>query len=138
VLTDLELVVSQKNAVIRSDKLPVMEAIRVQFSQLFYNLLNNSLKFSREGIPPVISITLSRPSASDIRRLATPARPDEYFVLNFTDNGIGFNQEYSEKIFEMFQRLTAERTGTGIGLALCKKIVENHKGFIEARSEAGV
>jgi signal transduction histidine kinase len=137
VLTDLELAISQKNAVIRSDKLPVIEAIPVQLSQLFYNLLNNALKFSKQDIPPVIGITLSRLSDRDIRRLATPARADQYFVLSFTDNGIGFNQEYAEKVFEMFQRLTAERTGTGIGLALCKKIVENHKGFIEAQSRPG-
>jgi signal transduction histidine kinase len=137
VLTDLELAVSQKNAVIGSDKLPVIDAIPVQLSQLFYNLLGNALKFSKQDVPPVINISISQPSDEDMRRLAVPIKPGQYFVLSFSDNGIGFNQEYAEKIFEMFQRLTAERTGTGIGLALCKKIVENHKGFIEAQSQAG-
>ena len=123
VLFDLELIINQKNALIRSDKLPVIKAIPYQMNRLFYNLLNNSLKFSKEGIAPVIEIK------------CTQTQKEVEIIV--TDNGIGFDQVYAEKIFSLFQRLNDRKsyTGSGIGLALCKKIVENYKGSITATSE---
>lgn len=134
VITDLELMISQKQAIIKAGKLPVIEAIPVQINQLFYNMLNNALKFSKESIPPAIEIFAS--DAPQDHKSSLLGKP-KYTELYIKDNGIGFSQEHAEKIFEMFQRLTAERSGTGIGLALCKKIIENHKGSIEAKSTEG-
>lgn len=134
VMTDLELLISQKQAVIKADKLPVIDAIPVQMNQLFYNLVNNALKFAKENTPALIEIFAN--DATQDRKILLPGK-GRYTTLYIKDNGIGFNQEHAQKIFEMFQRLTTERSGTGIGLALCKKIVENHKGFIEAKSAEG-
>ena len=136
VITDLELLISQKNAVINKDKLPTIQGIPIQLNQLFYNLLNNALKFSKDDVPPRITIRTSE--AGKMKHSVPVVIPHvPYVLIEVQDNGIGFNQEYAQKIFDMFQRLTTERTGTGIGLALCKKIVENHKGYIEALSEPG-
>ncbi|HEX6914431.1 MAG TPA: ATP-binding protein [Chitinophagaceae bacterium] len=138
VQSDLELLISQKNAEISIRKLPVIQSIPFQMNQLFYNLMNNALKFSRPGVAPVINITVSEAPANLVKaKLSTPPAASRYYRITFADNGIGFEQEYAEKIFVMFQRLTSERTGTGIGLALCRKIVENHKGHIEAHSKPG-
>ncbi len=137
VKTDLELLISQKKAVIHAEALPVIEAIPVQINQLFYNLLNNALKFSKENEAPVIRFTVSQPRWELTRNLPGHGNTD-YIQVSVSDNGIGFDQEYAEKIFAMFQRLTTERSGTGIGLALCKKIVENHKGYISATSTPGI
>lgn len=137
VRSDLELMITQKKAIIHSDKLPVMEGIEVQLNQLFYNLLNNALKFSKEGVSPVISITVKAPSKEHSYNIFRFPSSSKYFQLSIADNGIGFNQEYAEKIFEIFQRLGSEHSGTGIGLALCKKIVENHKGYIQVHSKTG-
>jgi PAS domain S-box-containing protein len=138
ILKDLELLIYQKRAVIYSDQLPVIRAIPMQMHQLFYNLVNNALKFATEGVDPVIAINIS---------IATPEQISEnklnsdkqYFQINIKDNGIGFEQAYAEKIFEMFQRLHSKHSfsGTGIGLALCKKVVLNHEGLIKATSSPG-
>jgi signal transduction histidine kinase len=109
-------------------------------NQLFYNLLSNSLKFTKESMPPLISITTNK--LTEERKKSYPQlRPDkEYYQIQFTDNGIGFSQEYAEKIFIIFQRLN-ERSmfgGYGIGLAICKKVVNNHLGAILADGAQGV
>lgn len=136
VTTDLELLISQKNAVINKNQLPTIQGIPIQLNQLFYNLLNNALKFSKDDVAPVISIHAS--DAGKLKQKIPVLVPNtRYVLIEVADNGIGFSQEYAQKIFDMFQRLTTERSGTGIGLALCKKIVENHKGYIEALSEPG-
>lgn len=137
VRSDLELIISQKGATINSDVLPVIEGIPVQINQLFYNLLSNALKFSREGIPPVINITVKSPSKEHSYKIFKLQASSKYIQLSIADNGIGFDQEYADKIFEIFQRLETKETGTGIGLSLCKKIVENHKGYVEVHSKVG-
>jgi two-component system, LuxR family, sensor kinase FixL len=126
VLADLEISIEEKKAVIQVEKLPEIEVHPGQFKQLFQNLISNSLKFSREGEAPWIEIK-------------SHLLPDNRAELLVSDNGIGFESHYSEKIFVMFQRLhsRSEYEGTGIGLALCKKIVESHNGTITARSEKG-
>lgn len=132
-LTDFELLIEQKGAVIRSDVLPVIKGIPLQLQQLFTNLIGNSLKFSDKD--PLISISAVTVSDEDVPEELSKGQ--EYIKLTFQDNGIGFEQQFSERIFTIFQRLNDKRAyaGTGIGLALCKKIVENHHGVIQAEGE---
>lgn len=124
---DFELLIKEKNAVIKSNKLPVLKANPLQMHQLFSNLISNSLKFSKEK--PEIKIT-SQIVTGDNMKLA---------LLTFADNGIGFDSRFKEQIFQLFQRLHSKEAyaGTGIGLSIVKKIVEQHKGFITANSADG-
>lgn len=107
-----------------------------QFNQLFQNLIANSLKFKKPETPPYISITHSFHRPDEIRHYNL-SKAERYFKLTFKDNGIGFSNEYAEKIFFMFQRLhgKSEFDGAGIGLSICKKIAETHKGIILASGE---
>ncbi|NOT75896.1 MAG: PAS domain-containing protein [Cyclobacteriaceae bacterium] len=137
VKTDLREDIAQKNAVIESDKLSKAYIIPFQFRQLIHNLIGNSLKFSREGITPHIRIkgnTMKGNSSGAPSNLL----PDKtYYHLSISDNGIGFDAEYKDRIFEVFQRLHGrdEYKGTGIGLSIVKKIIENHNGIILANGE---
>ncbi len=138
ILSDFELIIEQKQAKISYDELPVIEAIPLQMAQLFSNLVSNSLKYSAEDRNPKIRITTSQLSDREIK--THDLRPSEtYYKLVFEDNGIGFNPEYATQIFNIFQRLHGklEYAGTGIGLAMCKKIIENHHGFISASATEG-
>ncbi|MFY0256056.1 PAS domain-containing protein [Chitinophaga sp. 30R24] len=139
VCTDFELLIAEKNAVITRSPLPALEMIPFQANQLLANLIGNSLKFSQDGVPPQISIT-----AEEVAPWEIPAHPGltvgkRYCIITFRDNGIGFKQEHAEKIFKIFQRLHSkdDYSGTGIGLALCKKIVLNHHGCIFALAAPG-
>lgn len=138
VVTELGERIAEKNAVVTFNPMPSIKIIPFQFHQLLTNLINNSLKFSREHVSPDISITGNIIPADEITGL-TDADYKNYFHLSVKDNGIGFEQEYSKKIFEVFQRLHGrmDYKGTGIGLAICKKIVENHHGIITADSSLG-
>lgn len=133
--TDLELVIEEKKAVITTGDLPAIWGNALQLHQLFLNLISNSLKFSDQA--PEITITAGEASGSHAKKPAL--QNGKYWELVFADNGIGFESQYAVQIFDIFQRLHSgsEYTGTGIGLALCKKIVENHHGFITAESELG-
>jgi signal transduction histidine kinase len=105
--------------------------------QLFFNLLGNALKFARRDVPPVITINGSLLSDEKKSRYTQLHQQKDYYEVTITDNGVGFEQEYAEKIFTIFQRLN-ERSmygGYGIGLALCKKIVDSHHGVIYAESK---
>jgi PAS domain S-box-containing protein len=137
VIVDFELVVDEKNATLHIDSLPTIEAVPLQMNQLFYNLLSNALKFSREEVPPVIRIT-SRPlTEQEAADMHIPHSHLTYYDIVFSDNGIGFNHEYADRIFELFKRLHTKAVypGSGIGLALCRRIVQNHQGFMYAESE---
>lgn len=137
VLVDFELLIEEKNAVVNYPELPVIKAIPLQLNQLFSNLIGNSLKFTQEA--PQITIS-SRIVSYDEITYETNLQPEgDYLELIFSDKGIGFEQKYVNKIFTIFQRLNdrVNYSGTGIGLALCKKIIENHSGFITAKSEEG-
>lgn len=136
---DFELLIEQKHAVIQCRDLPVIEAIPLQVSQLFTNLLSNALKFTRPGLAPVISIAARRLAADEIDGHVLPDTGAAYYHIEFKDNGIGFSQEHAEQIFHIFQRLhgRSEYAGTGIGLAMCKKIVQNHHGDIYATANPG-
>lgn len=135
---ELHQMIEEKQAELKIDKLPVMMVIPFQIQQLFTNLINNSLKYSKPDVEPKISITFEKVNAADDERLNKES--GNYYKIRFTDNGIGFEQEFSDKIFTLFTRLhnRSEYSGTGIGLAVCKKIVENHHGFIFADSEPNV
>ncbi len=132
--SDLEIVIEQKNAVIEYEKLPVIEGAPILIYQLFYNLINNSLKFSIAGTVPRIRLSSSDYNVAQVKH-NIPLKPGiQYKRLTVADNGIGFDQAYAEKIFKTFTRLNAKDKyeGTGLGLSLCKKIVQRHHGTIEA------
>lgn len=137
VLVDVELIIEEKKAHISSDRLPVINGIAQQLHQLFYNIIGNALKFCTEN--PVISIGCRNLPASDIQRYEELHPRINYIELSIRDNGIGFEQKYAGQIFTIFKRLNPKERfeGTGIGLALCKKIVDNHHGVISAESEPG-
>lgn len=137
ILSDLELTIEQKAAVVEVGELPSLEVIPHLFRQLFQNLISNALKFTNPGTKPVVSITGSR-----VDRLHADGEVSDngaYYRIIITDNGIGFEEQYAEKIFTIFQRLNArvEYEGTGIGLAIAKKIVDKHNGLITAKSKLG-
>jgi PAS domain S-box-containing protein len=133
VLKDVIKILSQsieeKHAQIDIHDLPVVNGIQFQLQQLFTNLLSNAIKFSKPGIPPKIQVRFAEEEKDS---------GNNYHII-VKDNGIGFEEEYKEKIFEIFQRLhgRSEYSGTGIGLAIVKKIVENHHGTIHATSRPG-
>lgn len=124
---------SQEDIVIHIGQMPVIHAIPFQCKQLFDNLLNNAVKYRKPGRPCVIHIT-----CQTVKGLSIPDRPQDkrnkYYHIVVADNGIGFEPAYNEKVFEVFQRLhhRPESKGSGIGLAICKKIMQNHQGFITA------
>jgi PAS domain S-box-containing protein len=127
--SDLEVLIDQKSAKISYHNLPVIEGASVLIYQLFYNLINNSLKFSKPDQSPLIEIS------SSVLQL----EQKEFAAIKIRDNGIGFEQEFAEKIFQTFLRLNSKDIfeGTGLGLSLCKRIAERHRGFIEAIGEPG-
>lgn len=136
---DYEISIAQKSAVINIGNLCRVQAAPLQMNQLIFNLMGNALKFSREGVPPVINIESKILSNEEVAAFPALNPEKDYCEIIFSDNGIGFNQQFSEKIFEIFQRLhgKSQYEGTGIGLALCKKIVDYHKGEIYAMSQEG-
>lgn len=136
---ELHELIQEKNAKITVEHLPEIKVIPFQIQQLFTNLLNNSLKYSKEGVPPEISVTVQKTNSANEPEISA-TNPNSFYKFTFTDNGIGFEQEYAQKIFEVFNRLhnKDEFAGTGIGLSVCKKIVENHHGFIFAKGERDV
>ncbi|HSH65724.1 MAG TPA: PAS domain-containing protein, partial [Bacteroidia bacterium] len=136
---DFEVLIQQKNAKFDIQKLPVIKAIPIQINQLFYNLISNALKFTEKT--PEIRISFSEIAQKELMEYNFPGElKHKYYVkITIQDNGVGFEQAYSDQIFVIFQRLNdrSKFTGTGIGLAICKKIVENHNGFITVESKIG-
>ena len=139
VKSELTEVIEEKNAVLELVKLPVLNVIPYQIQQLFINLISNSLKYSRANVQPFIRIECEKVKAKDYEIINKANGEKKYFKLTFTDNGLGFEQSQAENIFILFNRLhhKSEYSGTGIGLAICKKIVENHGGFITAEGMLG-
>lgn len=140
VINDFELIIQEKNANIILEGLPVIDAIGLQMNQLFYNLLGNALKFTKPGVQPVIGIRSATLSSEEEKKYISRPTPDTtYFLINITDNGIGFETKYAEQIFDVFKRLHPKDVyaGSGIGLALCRRIVTNHQGHLYAVSEPG-
>lgn len=136
---DLEILIREKHAQVHHASLPVVKGNTSEFRQLFQNLISNSLKFSKPGTPPVITIVSENAQVEEIERVPLHDPNKTYVAIRFTDNGIGFEKEYAEKIFVIFQRLHGKDNyeGTGIGLAICKKITEKYGGTIFAQSTVG-
>ena len=134
VLDDLELIITENKANIRFETLPEILSSKVQMRQLFSNLISNAIKYSKKEIGPEITITAT------ILDLVDAHHPENKFhKVSFQDNGIGMDKMYLNKIFTIFQRLHMrnEYSGNGIGLAICKKIMENHQGKIDVESSPG-
>ncbi len=140
VLTDFELVIQEKGAAIHIGKLPVIEGVALQMNQLFYNLIGNALKFTSPDRTPHIYIELDLLSPFEVvGYIETPTPDASYYRICVRDNGIGFETRYADQIFEVFKRLHGKDTypGSGIGLALCRRIVANHGGHLFAESIVG-
>jgi PAS domain S-box-containing protein len=137
VQSDLELVISEKKATITSDPLPTIRGIANQMHQLIYNLINNAIKFSKPEVPPQIVITCTDHNNAQLVEHKELDPLKKYYTITVQDNGIGFSQDHAEKIFVMFRRLHSKDafSGTGIGLALVKKVVSNHGGRIWAEGK---
>jgi len=136
-ISDLEILLKETQGKVNVGDLPDIDADPSQITQLFLNIINNGLKYHREGVAPVINISSRIIKVSDTSQ--PNSKPVEMAELNISDNGIGFNEKYIDKIFEPFQRLHGrdEFEGTGIGLAICKKIIKRHNGNITAKSSEG-
>jgi len=138
--SDLELLIIEKGATIDVGELPVVRGYRRQLQQLFHNLISNALKYNKPGVSPIVRISSRTVNGKE---LGDSIQPDDlqklFHLIEVSDNGIGFEQQYAEKIFNIFTRLhgNAEYSGTGVGLAIVKKVVEKHGGYITAESEPG-
>jgi PAS domain S-box-containing protein len=137
-LKDFELLIEEKNATISLGELPIIEVNPGQMRQVLQNIVSNSLKFSRPHVKPVISITGKRICDNNYNSEASIDGP--FACLHIKDNGIGFDEKYTENIFTLFKRLHTKDKyeGTGIGLAIAKRIIEKHNGYIVAHSREGV
>jgi signal transduction histidine kinase len=137
VLKDFDLMIQEKNVEIKSNSLPVIEANPLQMNQLFYNLIHNALKFSDSKEPSSLEISAHPLALTDVSKHEHLDQRLTYFEITFTDNGIGFNQEFATQIFEIFKRLNEQNIypGSGIGLALCRKIILKHHGIIWAEGK---
>jgi PAS domain S-box-containing protein len=138
-MSDMEIAIQQKGALLKMSSLPIIEAIPSQMSQLFLNLFSNSLKFARDEIQPEIVIKSDILDRADTIGYGLPSSR-QYVRITFGDNGIGFENNDSSRIFTLFQRLRgrSEYEGAGIGLAVCKKVVDNHSGIIMASGKPNI
>ena len=138
VKTQLSELINEKKARVNVEPLCTISTVPFQFRQVMLNLIGNALKFTKPGTVPIITIKSHTVKYNKIINASQP-RSKEYCHISVTDNGIGFEEKYKEKIFEVFQRLhdKEDYPGTGIGLAIVKKIIENHQGIITAKSNQG-
>ena len=136
-ITELEIEIENTNATIRFNHLPVMHVIPSLMQQLFYNLINNALKFRKKTVAPEINISAERIAAADVSSRPHPGKGNHYYRITVNDNGIGFDNKYADEIFMLFKRLHSQHEfeGTGVGLSICKKIVEKHNGSLCAVGE---
>src|SRR5688572_8031455 len=141
VVDDLGAQMRREHGTVRIGSLPNLNGDRAQIKRLFQNLISNGLKFHKTQEKPVVEISGRKLKGTQVREeFGKTGAAGEYAVVSVKDNGIGFDEKYKEKIFNIFQRLhgRTEYEGTGIGLAICGKIVNNHKGFIAARSKENI
>ncbi|HEX9958574.1 MAG TPA: ATP-binding protein, partial [Fibrella sp.] len=140
VLTDLETYIADKNATVDVSALPTLPGNALTIRQLMQNLIGNALKFSRPGLPPHIRISAVKVLANQLPAPLPAPQANAYWAIQIADNGIGFDDRYKDRIFGAFQRLHSRNSpyaGTGIGLAIVKKVVEQHNGAISARGKVG-
>jgi PAS domain S-box-containing protein len=137
VLEDFDLKITEQHAVIEVGALPVVEGNRGQLRQVFYNLLSNALKFATPGVAPVISVEAKPVKAIELG--VALLNEEEYCHISIRDNGIGFDEKFAYAIFSLFEKLHHKSTfeGSGIGLAIAKKIIDKHHGLITAKSTPG-
>ena len=139
VLNTLDVLIQEKGATIEIGELGTVPGEALQLTQVFQNLLTNALKFAKEDVPPLIQISRQTVSQADLPRSYQPLNSHQHFcAIRVADNGIGFDSHQAERIFGTFQRLhgRSRYPGTGIGLAIVRKVVENHRGYVIAQSEA--
>ncbi|QJD81654.1 PAS domain-containing sensor histidine kinase [Spirosoma rhododendri] len=140
VLDVLEVAINSSGAQVQIDQLPIVLGDAIQLGQLFQNLIGNAIKFHRPDLTPHIHVTNQLITADVLPPMIKPARPaPTYHLIEVIDNGVGFDEKYLDRIFQVFQRLHGKNqyAGTGVGLAICEKVVTNHGGAITARSEPG-
>jgi PAS domain S-box-containing protein len=138
-LVELSQNIEEKKAIIKKETLETIQGVDFQMQQLFTNLISNSLKYSKDSEVPQIEIKYKKTIAKD-EAILNDYSNRMFHKISFTDNGIGFEQENAEKIFLLFNRLhgKTEYQGTGVGLAICKKIIDNHNGYIFATSQPNI
>ncbi len=138
VITELELEIENSNAQILVADLPVAHIIPSLMRQLFYNLLSNAMKFRKKDVAPVIRVEVESADPNDFKARGKHGSQN-FYQITVSDNGIGFDPKYAEDIFVVFKRLHSyhEFEGSGVGLSICKKIIEKHNGFIRATSKPG-
>jgi PAS domain S-box-containing protein len=136
---DLELPLEEKGATIESDPLPTIKGLSYQLTQIFNNLIGNAIKYSKPNEAPRIKITSRLASQEEVEAYPTLDSQRKYHLISFEDNGIGFKHEDAGRIFTIFHRLHSKETyaGTGVGLAVCRKVAHNHGGEIYATSQPG-
>ena len=136
-LTELEVEIEKSNARINYEELPVVSAVPGLMQQLFYNLFSNAIKFRKPSVDLVIDVKAEKIDPRDLSKFIKYGNGNNYYKITVQDNGIGFDDKYAEDIFRVFKRLHSyqEFEGTGVGLSICKKIVEKHNGFIKAESK---
>lgn len=139
IISDLDVSIAHKQAVFNVGKLPSVSVIPGQFRQVFQNLIINALKFSKPDCPPEINIYVEQVKGIHLQGISAELCNEDYYNIYFKDNGIGFEQKFADEIFTLFKRLNSydKYEGTGIGLSICKKIVEQNHGFISAQSAVG-
>ena len=136
-LTELEVEIEKSDAKINYGELPVVSAVPGLMQQLFYNLFSNAIKFRKPSVGLVIDVSAEKMNTKDLSTFIKYNGNNNFYKITVRDNGIGFDDKYAEDIFRVFKRLHSyhEFEGTGVGLSICKKIVEKHNGFIKAESE---
>jgi signal transduction histidine kinase len=139
VTADLETRIEQAGGRVEMGELPTIDADPMQMRQLLQNLIGNSLKYYRAGVPPLVRVSSQKLVARRPEFANESAPAPQFCEILVTDNGIGFDEKYLDRIFTVFQRLhkKGEYEGTGVGLAICRKIVDRHSGTITARSSPG-
>lgn len=140
VLSDFEVAIQEKQAQIQYDLLPAIEAEPLQMNQLVFNLVSNALKFTRPGVLPEITIRVKALRTEELEQEPLIKGVKQWYAIAVADNGIGFDIRFADQIFEVFKRLHTRDVypGSGIGLALCRKIVQNHNGWLQVQSQEGV
>jgi light-regulated signal transduction histidine kinase (bacteriophytochrome) len=141
ILEDLDIQIKREKAIVKIGKIPPLTGEKMQIKRLFQNLINNAIKFHKPNEFPIVEVIGMIMKWQEIKRAYGVSLQDvAYVAIMVKDNGIGFDEKFNDKIFNIFQRLhgRAEYEGTGIGLAICRKIVTNHKGYITARSQENI
>jgi signal transduction histidine kinase len=140
ILDDLELEIEEKGAKVAITNLPIVNGHQRQLQQLFQNLISNALKYNKPGMSPEIGICCRSIRGQETGLMFSAEEMGKlFYLIEVTDNGIGFEQKEAERIFNVFQRLhgNKEYRGTGVGLAIARKVVQNHSGYITAQSSPG-